>query len=127
MNRENYVNKTKDDLLKIPNVLEKDVDLLIYYLRSSLDAFVQGDFEKNFMDAFKIAFDNHGKSFEGIYKLPENHTRQQHYADIRDCLAHAKHTPKDKNEQQKEKIVRLKEMKRKPIEGNTKDFDDNQS
>ena len=65
------------------------------------------------MDAFKIAFDNHGKSFEGIYRLPENVERQQHYADLRDCLSHAKHTPKDKTEQQKERLKRIEETKKR--------------
>lgn len=124
-NRENYVSKTKDDLLKIPNISEKDVDLLVYYLKSSLNAFVQGDLEKSFMDAFKIAFDNHGKSFEGIYTLPEDIARHQHYANIRDSLSHAKHTPKNKNEQQKEKIIRLEEMKKSLYMENLKISRDN--
>jgi len=111
-NRESFVDKTKDELLGKPNVLESDVDLLVYYLKSSLDAFVQGDLERSFMDAFKIAFDNQGKPFEGIYRLPEDVGRQQHYADIRDCLSHAKHTPKDKDEQQKERLKRIKEVKK---------------
>lgn len=38
-----------------------DVNLLSYFLRSSLESFIEGEFDRSFMDSFKIVFDSKGK------------------------------------------------------------------
>jgi hypothetical protein len=115
--RNKYLRKTKDDLLeKYTNAdTEADVDLLIYYLSSSLDSFVYGDFDRSFMDAYKIAFDSNGKAFKTIYILPENKERSDDFADIRHNLSHARITEKKKGKketEEKKDLQKLKELKK---------------
>ena len=113
INRETYPSQVKDELMKKTNACEGEVDLLAYYLKSALNSFVEGDYERSFMDAYKIVFDNKRKAFEHIYVLPENTERQQYFANIRDALSHAKHSIKGKKENDKERLDRIKESKKK--------------
>lgn len=111
-----YLRRSKDDLLeKYTNSDDRaDIDLLIYYLSSSLDSFVEGDFERSFMDAYKIVFDLSGKAFKNIYQLPENKERQKHFSEIRHHLSHA-HISEGKKEnknEEKRDLQKLKEIKK---------------
>jgi len=114
--RNNYLRKTKDDLLKkyTDENVHADIDLLIYYLSSSVDSFVDGDFERSFMDSYKIAFDNQRKAFKTIYILPENKEREKHFSEIRNLLSHAHLSNKNKTEEEEEKkaLQKLKELKK---------------
>lgn len=67
-----------------------DTDLLLYYLRSSLRRFTEGDFEGSFIDAYKIVFDEDGRAFEKLYVLPNAKELVQPYSRTRAVLAHAK-------------------------------------
>jgi hypothetical protein len=90
-NRRNYVIKIKDKLNAkyVDKDAQADIDLLTYYLSSSLDAFVIGDFDRSYIDAFKI-IDNHGKAFNRIYTLPIDENEWVKLKGIRDKLSHAK-------------------------------------
>jgi hypothetical protein len=115
--RNEYLRKNKDDLLEkyTSADAEADIDLLMYYLSSSLDSFVYGDFDRSFMDAYKIIFDSRGTAFKTIYTLPENKDRRKHFTDIRDILSHACITEKKKGEKETEEkkyIQKLKELKK---------------
>jgi hypothetical protein len=116
--RNKYLRKMKDSLLEKyeSDEAHAKVDMLFYYLDSSLDSFVEGDFERSFNDAFKIAFDLNGKAFEAIYVLPENKERREHYSEIRNILSHARLSSKkkgaEKTEDEKKDFQRLKEVKK---------------
>ena len=115
--RNKYLRKTQDDLTKefTSEDVHADIDLLIYYLSASMDSFVNGDFERSFVDAYKIAFDNNRKAFQTIYVLPEDKKRQKHFSDIRNMLSHAHLSHKDKKEDEEEKkkaLQKLKELKK---------------
>lgn len=115
--RNSYVRKCKDDLLKkyLSTDASDSVNLLIYYLGSSLDAFVEGDFERSFMDSYKIVFDLNGKAFKAIYELPENKERQKHFSDIRNLLSHAhirQRKAKEGTEETKKDFQKLKDVKK---------------
>ena len=114
----NYLRKAKEDLLKkfASDYAHAEIDLLIYYLSSSIDSFIDGDFERSFMDAYKIAFDNQRKAFKAIYVLPEDKEQSGRFAAIRDNLSHAhvRENRKGKEEpEKKEYLKKLKEAKKK--------------
>jgi hypothetical protein len=114
--RNNYLRKTKDDLFeKNTNVdARADIDLLMYYLSSSLDSFVDGDFERRFMDAFKI-IDEKGTAFKTIYTLPISEDQWKRFKNIRNNLLHARITEDKKEEKENEKkeyLRKLKELKK---------------
>lgn len=112
--RNQYLRKTKDDLMKkyTNTDAHADIDLLIYYLSSSLDSFVYGNFERSYMDAFKI-IDNQGKAFRTIYTLPMNEEQWKHLGDIRNKLSHARITEgKKERKEEKEDLQKLKELKK---------------
>jgi len=112
--RNQYLRKTKDDLMKkyTNTDAHADIDLLIYYLSSSLDSFVNGNFERSYMDAFKI-IDNQGKAFRTIYTLPMNEEQWKHLGDIRNNLSHAHITEgKKEGKEKKEDLQKLKELKK---------------
>ncbi len=114
--RNRYLRKTKDDLLEKYTNAHADIDLLIYYLSSSLDSFIDGDFERSFMDAYKIVFDNQSKAFKTIYVLPEDKERSMRFAEIRDNLSHAHIREKKKGKEEtdkKEYLKNLKELKKR--------------
>lgn len=109
--RNKYLRKTKDDLIEYADDdAHADIDLLIYYFSSSLDSFVYGDFDRSFMDAYKIVFDSRGTAFKTIYTLPENKERRKHFTNIRNNLSHARITEK-KKEKNKD-IQKLKELRK---------------
>jgi hypothetical protein len=115
MDKNRYLRKTKEALLdKYTNAdTHADIDLLMYYLSSSFDSFVEGDFERSYMDAYKIVFDLNGKAFKEIYVLPENKERQKHFTDIRHLLSHAHISQKKKEKEKDEKALqKLKELKK---------------
>lgn len=113
-NRNQYLRKTKDDLLKkhTDKKAQADIDLLTYYLISSLDSFVYGDFERSYMDAFKI-IENRGTAFKTIYTLSMDEEKWKHLEDIRNNLSHARirEDKKDKTED-KEDLQKLRELKK---------------
>jgi hypothetical protein len=112
--RNRYLGTTKDNLLqKFTDAdTHADIDLLTYYLSSSLDSFVYGDFDKSFMDAFKI-IDNKGKAFSSLYTLPMNDEQWRHLRDIRNNLSHARITENTEEEtEKKEYLKRLKELRK---------------
>ena len=112
--RNRYLRKTKEDLLKkYPKTdAHSDIDLLIYYFSSSLDSFVYGDFDRSYMDAFKI-IENRGTAFKTIYTLPMNEEQWKHLKDIRNNLSHARITEGKKEEEvDKEELQKLKELKK---------------
>jgi hypothetical protein len=114
--RNRYLRKTKDDLKKkAEKDVHADIDLLIYYLSSSLDSFIDGDFERSFMDAYKIAFDNRRKAFKTIYVLPEDKEREKHFSEIRNLLSHAHLEKRKKSEEddETEDLQKLKDLKKK--------------
>lgn len=112
--RNQYLRKTRDDLLKKCTHVDAhaDVDLLTYYLSSSLDSFVDGDLERSFMDAFKI-IDNEGKAFKTIYTLRLNSEQWKKLKSIRNNLSHA-HISEDKEDETEKKkdLEKLKELKK---------------
>lgn len=114
--RATFFTKITEDLLEKYPTAKDDVDLLIYYLSSSLDSFVNGDVERSFMDAYKIAFDSNRKAFKRIYVLPENKERQKHFSEIRNNLSHAriinKKTKRD-NGEEKESLRELDAVKKR--------------
>jgi len=77
-----------------------DIDLILYYFKSSTEQFVKGDFENSFMDAYKILFD---KAFDKLHKIQNINLRRKPFKDIRNALAHAK-VVKD--------VEKLREMKK---------------
>jgi hypothetical protein len=110
--RNHYLRKTKEDLLgkyKAPDA-EPDIDLLLYYLSSSLESFVYGDLDRSFMDAFKI-IDNKGTAFKTIYTLQLDEKQWKHLKDIRDRLSHAR-IRQNKKEEEKEMLQTLKELRK---------------
>lgn len=112
--RNQYLRKTKDDLLKkyTNTYAHADIDLLIYYFSSSLDSFIYGDFDTSYMDAFKI-IDNQGTAFKTIYTLPMNEEQWKHLKGIRNNLSHARITEDKKEEtEEKEELQKLKELKK---------------
>lgn len=110
--RNQYLRKAKEDLLKRYNSTDAkpDIDLLIYYLSSSLDSFVYGDLDRSFMDAFKI-IDNKGTAFKTIYTLHLDEKQWKHLKDIRDRLSHAR-IRQDKKEEEKEILQILKKLRK---------------
>jgi len=111
--RNQYLRKTKDDLLKKHTSTDAhaDIDLLIYYLSSSLDSFVYGDFDRSYMDAFKI-IDNKGRAFKTIYTFLMKEEQWKHLKGIRNNLSHARIT-EGKKEETEEELQKLKEIKKK--------------
>jgi hypothetical protein len=117
-NARNYLRTTKEDLMKkfTSDDAHAEIDLLIYYLSSSFDSFIDGDFERSFMDAYKIAFDNRRKAFKTIYVLPEDKERDLRFSEIRDNLSHAhvreKTKPKNENKEMTKKEATQKETEK---------------
>jgi len=114
----NYLRKAKEDLLEkfTSDDAHAEIDLLMYYLSSSIDSFIDGDFERSFMDAYKIAFDNKRKAFKTIYVLPEAKEQNGRFAEIRDNLSHAHVRERKKGKEEPEKkeyLKKLKEVKKK--------------
>jgi hypothetical protein len=109
-----YLRKVKDALLKkytTPDV-HSDIDLLTYYLSSSLDSFAYGDFDRSYMDAFKI-IDNRGTAFKTIYTLPLNEEQWKHLSDIRNNLSHARISEGRKDEaEEKEMLRKLRKLRK---------------
>lgn len=89
-NVEEYTERCKKELLGKFKDEVSDVNLLIFYFYSSLERFIEGDFDRSFLDAYKIVFDEDGKAFERIYVLPSVRERMKRYSHIRAVLAHAK-------------------------------------
>ena len=77
-----------------------DVHLILYYFKSTIDQFVQGDFENSFMNAYKIVFD---RAFDKLHKIQDVKVRRKPFKDVRNALAHAK-VVKD--------VKKLREMKK---------------
>jgi hypothetical protein len=118
--RNDYLRVIKDELKEKytgPSV-QDDIDLLVYYFCSSLDSFIDGDFDRSYMDAYKIAFDLNGKAFKNIFQLPENKERQKHFSEIRHHLSHAHITGGGKENKDVEirDLQRLKEIKKNLFE-----------
>jgi len=112
--RNHYLRKTKENLLGRFNSTDAqaDIDLLIYYLSSSLDSFVYGDLDRSFMDAFKI-IDNRGTAFKTVYTIPMNEEQWNYLKDIRNNLSHARITEKkSEKESDREELQKLKELKK---------------
>lgn len=113
-----YLRKTKEDLLKKypSDDARAEIDLLIYYLNSSVNSFIEGDLQRSFMDAYKIAFDNKRKAFKTICILPESKEENGRFREIRDNLSHSHITKKNKGKEEPEKkeyIKKLDEAKKK--------------
>lgn len=87
---EEYTTKCERMLLNKFKTETSDVDLLVYYLRSSFEHFIEGNFFRSFVDAYKIVFDEDGKAFKRIYILVDAKERMKKYSRIRAVLAHAK-------------------------------------
>jgi hypothetical protein len=125
--RNKYLRKLEDDLLKKYDSEEEQVkvNMLIYYLSASLDSFVEGDFERSFMDGYKIAFDLNGKAFEMIYVLPTNDERQKHFSETRNLLSHARVSSRkkgiEKTKEEKYDFEKLKNLQ-KNLFGETLDL-----
>jgi regulator of replication initiation timing len=111
--RAKFMRNIKDEFLKRTSNEDtrNDVDLLMYYLRLSLDSFVEGNFDDSFMNAYKIAFDLNGKAFKAIYVLPENKDRQKRFSEIRHRLSHARISEKKTKETKEEKKKDLQKLK----------------
>lgn len=112
--RNHYLRKTKENLLEKYNATDvpADIDLLIYYLSSSLESFVYGDLDRSFMDAFKI-IDNQGKAFKTICTIPMNQDQWKHIGGIRNILSHARITEEKKEKrEEKEGLQELKELRK---------------
>jgi len=111
-NRNTFLLKTKEGLkTKYKGEDEQaDIDLLTYYLSSSIDSFVYGDFDRSFMDAFKI-IDNQGTAFARIYVLKIGETEWKRLRDIRNNLSHAKISG-DKEDLEEGQLKALKDLKK---------------
>lgn len=111
--RAKFIRNIKDEFLKRASNEDtrNDVDLLMYYLRLSLDSFIEGNFDDSFMNAYKIAFDLSGKAFKTIYMLPENTDRQERFSEIRHRLSHARISEKKAKETKEEKKKDLQKLK----------------
>lgn len=121
--RAKFIRNTKDGILKrtLNEDTRNDVDLLVYYLRLSLDSFVEGNFDDSFMNAYKIAFDLNGKAFKAIYMLPENKDRQERFTEIRHRLSHARITErktKETREEMKKDLQKLKDARKRLFQDN---------
>lgn len=116
-----FLVKAKEDLSKkfTSDDAQSEIDLLLYYLSSSLDSFIDGDFQRSFIDAFKIVFDNKREAFKNIYVLPENKEQYKHFAEIRDNLSHA-HIRNTKGEKSKEKqyVNKINKLQKELFEEN---------
>jgi len=110
-----YVRICKEKLVRKYEDAEADIDLLMYYFSSSLDYFIEGDFEKSFMEAYKIVFDSRGTAFKTIYTLPNVEERGKGVTEIRNILSHAhvKSKPKEEKESEVEELQKLKKVKKK--------------
>ena len=111
-NRNNYLTRIKDDLNSkyTDKDAQADIDLLTYYLSSSLESFVFGDFDRSYIDAFKI-IDNHGTAFKRIYTISIDENEWKKLSDIRNNLSHAK-ISSGKNETKTEQLRALKDLQR---------------
>jgi hypothetical protein len=91
-NTEDLVGRCRDRLLVKFKNETSDIELLLHYFNSSLEHFVEGNFDSSFLDAYKIVFDGEGKAFHNIYVLPDakGSVRSSSYARIRAILTHAK-------------------------------------
>jgi len=69
------------------NEARSTLDFILFYLRSSWEQFVQGDFESSFLNAYKIIFDN---EFDELYVIPNMDKRRIPYSHIRAVLVHAR-------------------------------------
>jgi hypothetical protein len=110
-NSKKYLIETKQKLkLKYQDEnAQADIDLLTYYLSSSLESFIQGDFERSYMDAFKI-IDNRGTSFTRVYTPSIDDSEWKKFNEIRKYLSHAK--IEDKNKVISERLSDLKDVKK---------------
>jgi len=123
--RGKFIRNIKDEFLKriSDENTRNDVDLLMHYLRLSLDSFVEGNFDDSFMNAYKIAFDLNGKAFEAIFVLPENKDRQKRFSEIRHRLSHARISekktkePKETKEEKKD-LQKLKDAQKRLFQDN---------
>ncbi len=108
-NRKRYLEIIKEELKKRYTSKEalKDIDLLTYYLSSSLDAFVNGDFDRSYIDAFKV-IDDYGKAFKRIYPIGVGESELGRLSNIRNNLSHAK----IKGTENMEQTQALKEVKK---------------
>jgi len=91
-NTEDLIGKCRDRLLGKFKNETSDIELLIYYFSSSLEHFVEGNFDSSFLDAYKILFDEEGKAFQNIHVLPDakESIRAKSYSKTRAILTHAK-------------------------------------
>jgi hypothetical protein len=87
---EDYCSDRENKLIERFNAAIPDVDLLLYYLRSALNRFVNGDLEGSYMDAFKIVFDEQGQAFKQIFILSDVNKKAKPYSETRAILTHAK-------------------------------------
>lgn len=88
---------------------EADIDLLTYYLSSALEAFIYGDFDRGYMDAFKI-IDNKGTAFGRIYTPNISDSDCKRFNETRKYLSHAK--IKGENEVKTQRLADLREIKK---------------
>ena len=112
-----YLRKTKDDLLKKYTKADAhaDIDLIMYHLSSSLDSFIDGDFERSFMDAFKI-IENKGTAFKNICNCSLAKDQWRYFSDIRNNLSHARikeNKSEEKKTEKKQQLQKLKDYKKK--------------
>jgi len=91
-NTEDLVRICRDRLLAKFKNDTSDIELLIHYFSSSLEHFVEGNFDRSFLDAYKIVFDEGGKAFRNIHVLPDakDSARARSYSETRAILTHAK-------------------------------------
>ena len=114
--KNSYLRKTKENLLEKYTTADAhdDIGLIMYYLSSSIESFINGDFERSFMDAFKI-IDNEGTAFKKICICSLTKKQWKYYSDIRNNLSHARISEKNdrKKAEKKEQLKKLKEFKKK--------------
>lgn len=110
-NRNRYLEIIKEQLKKryLDDDSQADIDLLTYYLSTSMESFINGDFKGSFMDAFKI-IDNKGTSFSRIYSPTIDGEEWKKLNNIRKYLSHAK--IEDKNKDKKGRLKDLSDVKK---------------
>ena len=91
-NRIKKVEMYENALEKKSQYDENDIDLILFYLKISLEDFIAGDFEGSFESAFKILFDEYQGQyvFKDIHQIQNYEDRRKKYAKIRNSLVHAK-------------------------------------
>jgi hypothetical protein len=114
--KNSYLRKTKENLLEKYTTADAhdDIGLVMYYLSSSIESFIDGDFERSFMDAFKI-IDEKGTAFKNICSCSLADDKWDYYSDIRNNLSHAriKEKKEKKKAEKKEQLKKLKEIKKR--------------